>query len=297
MILVINFRDVDEKEWDAFCDKEKASFYHYSSSIKYHECIVDGVENRSFALIIDFDIVAVCPVFVSNGETKVFGMNSFFPCTNRDSKVLSFAGKEIARRSSDVNVFFETMGYFNEEDIDKVFNDRYIKAKFDCYAHSYNKSRKKRKSYRSLINTTRRETDVNIVDKTSDVSEIEKYFRFHKKVKGNNRSEQAFSIDEKFVLSGKQILLMCIKDDDILGAISIYVDNKRAYYNSAINVEDCSLYPNHLLLDTAIEYLDGKVDVFELGMICQNDKKNCDISFFKSGFANDIIEKYEIVGK
>jgi len=155
-----------------------------------------------------------------------------------------------------------------------------------------------RKSFKSLINKTEKNSNLIILDKNNpDKKVFDKYVQTHYELKGKTRSIEAFEEDYKAICDGLETVLICEQQDIFVGIIVLYTYNKKAIYNSAMQRYDIeNLYPNHYLMWSAIEYLhkEDKYDTFLIGeQIVENNlysisKKEKNLSFFKQAWGGNL---------
>lgn len=154
-----------------------------------------------------------------------------------------------------------------------------------------------RKSFKSLINKTKNDTNLIILDKDNQDRRIfDKYIELHYEIKGKNRTRETFEKDYIAICSGLETILICEYQDKFIGAVVLYTFNKKAIYNSAMQKYDTNgLHPNHFLMWESIEYLHKKEYEFFLNgeQVIQSDKyciseKEKNLSHFKKAWGGEL---------
>ena len=154
-----------------------------------------------------------------------------------------------------------------------------------------------RKSFKSLINKTEKNSNFILLDKNNPNREIfDKYVQTHYEIKGQTRSLEAFEEDYNAICDGLESILICEKDDLFVGVVVLYTFNKKAIYNSAMQRYDIeNLYPNHYLMWKSIEYLcEEDFEFFLIGeQIVDNSNykisdKEKNLSFFKQAWGGEL---------
>jgi hypothetical protein len=155
-----------------------------------------------------------------------------------------------------------------------------------------------RSRYKTNINRTKDKVNLIILDKNY-FEEIffEKYISLYYKVKGLKRSLEAFKLDKIAITSGYESLLMCEFNNKLISAIAIHTHNKKARYNSSIQLYNVAknIYPNHFLLKSSIEYLKrNNFEFYEVGEQVSSGEsykvssKEENLSHFKAGWGGKL---------
>ena len=154
-----------------------------------------------------------------------------------------------------------------------------------------------RNSFKSLINKTKKSTNLIILDKDNlDREVFDKYVSTHYEIKGNNRTREAFEEDYKAICNGLETVLICEYEDSFIGVVVLYTFNKKAIYNSAMQRYNFSkIYPNHFLMWESIEYLHSNGYEYFLNgeQVVESDlyevsEKEQNLSYFKQAWGGEI---------
>jgi hypothetical protein len=154
-----------------------------------------------------------------------------------------------------------------------------------------------RNSFKSLINKTKKSTNLIVLDKDNLDREIfDKYVDTHYEIKGNNRTKEAFEEDYKAVCSGLQVILISEYENTFIGVVVLYTFNKKAIYNSSMQRYDFDkIYPNHFLMWESIEYLHkNKYEYFLNGeqvvesSFYEVSQKEKNLSYFKKAWGAEL---------
>ena len=156
-----------------------------------------------------------------------------------------------------------------------------------------------RKSYKSLINKTKKKFVVKILDP----NDFKKYIEFknlHKRISGRQtRSDESWELHFNAIQNSKSYLFYIENKTKIIGGSIIDCTKKEAIYG--VGVFDRDFFKNyslsHLIQDEIIKFLcKKKFKFYNLGEYNPSDhkldKKLNDISKFKMGFKTYLIPKF-----
>ena len=329
------FKGFNSKKWDLILNNFNSTVNYTSWFLNYIEVLNSSseIKNYSFILFYNKKPVAIVPLYV-----EVIGQNSqismgqepinapIFSSSTPDEKIAKFYEfiinevDRIAKRydcilarfhyspllfNNNSENYFLKFGYGSEI----VDPDWYIFKSNFSYVVDLREPievliKNIRSRYRTNINRTKDKVNLIILDKLYfDERIFEKYMRLYFQVKGSKRSLEAFKLDEFAIKSGYESLLICEYKNILISAIAIHTHNKKARYNSSIQLYNVvkSIYPNHFLLKSSIEYLKkNNYELYEigeqvsLGKSHKVSKKEENLSHFKAGWGGKLFPSIKV---
>ena len=329
------FKNLSFDEWDGVLKNFNVSINYTSWFLKYIEVLnaKSRIQNYTFVIYQNDTPIAIVPLYLENIENNwqismgqepvfapVFSKKIGKSELTRYYKYLLLEVDKLAKtfkcklaRFQYSPLLYNEFSYNYYKDFgfieDITFPDWYIfKAKYS-YIIDLNQSvdylyKAVRKSYKSLINKTRRETKCYILD-DSNFNQIlfDRYVALYISVKGQRRSSSAFSLDAIAIKQGLEVLIICEYNNILVGTIGLHTYNKKARYNSSVQdlKVDRAIFPNHFLLWQAILYLNNNgFNQFEIGeQVTNSDSVNVsdkdkNLSHFKAGWGGKLIPSVKI---
>lgn len=322
------FKEFSAKEWDALLENFDSTVNYTAWFLNYIEVlnVKSSIKNLTF-VILDADVVtAIVPLYVekiaehwqmSMGQELIYA--PIFRKNTQNEGVLKYYKYIISKIEKIANQYQcalarfyyspllytkNSYNYFIKFGYDKdiFYPNWYIfKAEFsyiiDLLIEKNELYRPVRKSSKTIINRTRRETKLFVLDEDNFDQELfDEYVQLYYKIKGRKRSLAAFSLDAIAIKKGFEVLLLCQYCEKLVGSVALHTYNKKARYNSSVqdyNI-DKSIYPNHFLLWESIVYLKEKnFELFEIGerledsMELSNKERN--LSHFKTGWGGVLV--------
>ncbi len=323
------FQKFTNSEWDKLLDDFNATVNYTSWFIDYLEVLntQTQIKNFTFTLIDNTKVVAIVPLYIekisnrwqmSTGQEPIFA--PIFSKNISNDRVLDYYQfiieqiDDTANKHKCILARFQyspllhtkfSRNYFVELGYKKhiLHPDWYMFKASNSYVIDLKQPKdqlfkKIRKGHRANINRTKKIAKLIILDaSTFDQKIFKQYIELFYQVKGNKRTKEAFAQDLNAIKFGHEIVMICEYNELLVGAIAIHIHNKKARYNSSIQLYGLSkdLYPNHFLLSSAISYLkDREFELFEIGEQVQESnlykvsKKEKNLSHFKSGWGGDL---------
>ena len=322
------FKSIDN--WDRIVERFKGSIYYSVWSLRYNEVYnkKSKIKNLSFGIYDEEKIVALVPLYIEeiNGKVQMsMGENAIYSPlfeASLDSKEILGIYEFIIDNINNLSIKYRVnLARFQVCPLNLLIGKTYyinyyelcgfrpFVSKRDWYINKCNYTYildlslsidelylNIRKSYKSLINKTRREVDLVVLEKGKvGEEEFNKYKEAHYKVKGRNRSEEAFSLDLEGIREGKELVLIANRGEEYIGVVVVYIYNGYGIYNSALtNTEDKKIYPNHYLLWESIRYLkERNYRYFYLGeqvsRYLEPNEEEMNLSHFKAAWGGDLV--------
>jgi len=323
------YSNFSKEKWDSVVNQFYGSIFYSYSYVEYLKLCnkKNLIDNCSFIIFKNNEPMAVILLFVEKQGVKKqisIGNNTiqsplYNPLLNKKDfkiiheyvidKIHEIASKnkcDLARfQISGFNFLEDKKNYINFYQ-DYGFNNKFSEKNwylFKCNkALILNLSKKKdliyqniRTSYKSLINKTRQNTSLEILDQNNlDENLFEKYGIFHNLLKKNKRSSDNLKFNFNLIKEGKETIFLCLFNNEIIGSMVVLSLNKKAYINSICKIEDdIKVYPIHYLFWSSIEYfLNKKYKYFWIGEKANKNIKNLsdiekNLSFFKEGWGGE----------
>jgi len=327
-LIIKSFKDFSEEEWDNLLDNFDVTVNYTAWFLNYIEVlnIDSSIINTTFTVFNNNKAIAIVPLYVEkirdnwqismgqepvyapvfyNGVTSDFILECYSFILNKINQIVKkfecilarFHYSPLLHTESSYNYFIK-FGYSSEIPYPDWYTFKakstyivdLLKSKNDLYKQI-------RKSYKSIINRTRRETKLHILDKSFfDHDLFDLYVQLYYTNKGRIRSLSAFDLDALAIRMGYEVLFLCEYNGKLVGAIALHVHDKKARYNSSVQDHDTVkfIYPNHFLIWEAIVYLkENSFELFEIGeqvdesTELSNKEKN--LSYFKAGWGGGLI--------
>ena len=334
-----NFFSFSKKNWDNIVDQFNGSIFYSYSYIKYLElCNIDkNFKNYSYIIFNNQKPLVIVLLFVEkhNKKKQISIGNNTIQCplynpslSKNDFKIINeYIIKKIheivsenrcdlARFQISSFNFLEDKKHYTNFYQDHGFKNEFSEKNwylFKCdKALILDLGKKKdliyqniRTSYKSLINKTRQNTSLEILD-TNNLEEnlFEKYSIFHNHLKKNKRSSDNLKFNFNLIKEGKEIIFLCLLNNEITGSLVVLNLNKKAYVNSICKINnDIKIYPIHYLFWSSIEYfLNKKYKYFWIGEKANKNIKNLsdaekNLSFFKEGWGGTEVQWTQVEKK
>ena len=329
-IYINSFKEFSIEGWNQLLKNFDASINYTSWFLNYVEVlnVKTSIDNLTFTVFQGDIAIAIVPLYVekinndwqiSMGQEPIYAPIFSFDALSDDVfgyyEYIIVEVEKIAKKykcslarfhyspllfTKNSQNYYTKFGYSKEI----LYPDWYIFKSSHGYIIDLKKSDKIllkniRSRYRTNINRTSRVVELFILDKLFFEKKLfNKYIDLYYQVKGLKRSKEAFQLDEFAVKNGLQSLLLCEYDDELIGAVAIHTYQKKARYNSSIQLYNVGkgIYPNHFLLKSSIDYLKkNDFELFEIGeQVSHSDlykvsKKEENLSHFKSGWGGKLI--------
>jgi len=290
------FRLTENVYWDEIVFKHSIFSTHFiSSQIFYEEEYNNIIENNSFLICDDKEI---CIVKLYNSSEKIFFGIQFSENFNYSK------GKKTIKKIIDVFLTFRISPFFLNNYCSSNLHNYflYLSSKHFVMTESFeifvdlSKSEQElwsglRKSYRSIINKSKKELEVV---KTYITNEWDNFKEIHKTVSGRStRNDMSWDIQKKRVSNKFAKVYYIKKGNRIIGFSYFNLGNDYAQYavGAYLKQEFESLSISHLILWESI--IDLKRHGFKfvylgrsIPLEDKNDKKLKAINDFKTGFSN-----------
>lgn len=315
----INFRE----EWSKAHKSLITPLPIYSvSALNYYEdyfTLYGMIHNASFIIKKDSDYLALVPLYIfknsNTGSNQIsFGQNEYI-------KTPFFAPQSCKQLSKTSQIISEKIAQIIEEfDVKDVYlahdpSSYLIDKKFFPFSQNISSSNNiieanvidlrnglelpwtnLRKSYKPLINKTKKNFSVNIIDyKNYTYSECQKYKFLHTKAAGREtRPQKTFDLMYEMIRSDDAYLIIISKDEEALGTYLFFKSPLIALYASSATDPSVSNTDGigHLGLWSGIEYAHKRgLSLVDMAMCPPSisstslEGKVSAINFFKSGFS------------
>ena len=279
---------------------------------------------------------------VVSPDEKVLALVPLYLCRIGESFEFSYGGGALQGPILELNLLSDVqrqveqmiIGRINElASLYDVSLHRFIESRFEishslefdhfCYKYGYsvneletlvidlrlsieNTWQNLRKSYKSLINKTKKTYYCQTLDKINfDFQLCESYRQLHKLAAGREtRSVDSFYSMYNMIRQDEAFLILVRDETGVVRGSYFYNRfNKKVFYSSAATHPDLSSSSGvgHFGMWEAIRYAKGRGDIyFELGyrpVECNliTNQKEQNIAFFKSGFGGEYLKCYEAI--
>lgn len=315
-------KDISDQIWDEYCDTiDNSSFEYHSLVIEYRkEYSKYFVEDSSFVLIINNEILAMVPIFIEcvNGSNQISNGNShgIAPLinTNRSynnqEKILKKVFEiihDIAYQKKCSKIMFRLDPLVNPNMNLKIYNYNFL-MKYGYENHSISSQivdlqldidelfKDIRKGHKYDINRGNKQYDFQGYDKDNITREIfNVYKEMHHRAAGRKtRSDLTFDLMYQWIKNGLGYLGLAKYEGKYIGSILVAAYKDKAYYASAAEDPNINLpCPNgHMLQWNMIKYLKShNVKYYELGWqqfseqpYDKPSEKEISIASYKRGF-------------
>ena len=320
------FQDFSANEWDELLDTFDATINYTAWFINYIEVlnVSFNIKNLTIAIFTNDDTcVAIVPLYiekidnqwqVSMGQEPVYAPIFSINILTKEilecyRYIISYID-DMAKKHQCVLARFQyppllytkdSFNHFNKFGYKDVilYPDWYIFKSKQSYVIDLKDTKKIRKGHKANVVSTKKITKLIVLDKKSYNQELfDRYVKFHYKVKGPNRTLEAFNLDSMAIMNGFEAIMLCEYKEKLVGAVALHMYNKKAKYNSSVQLYDVGkgIYPNHFLLSSAIDFLkENEFELFEIGEqvelsdLYQLSKKEKNLSHFKAGWGGDLM--------
>jgi hypothetical protein len=318
-----------KKDWEALLLNFDASINYTSWFLDYVEILNKSSEIKNFTFVVYQEDcpVAITPLYLENingkiqismGQEPVFvpifslkattlNVTNYIEFIINQINIIANLHNCILARfifSPLIDYSFSSNDYFKFGYDDNInYPDWYIFKSNTSFILDINNSKDYifkniRKGHKSNIRQTQKIANLVVLDQESFNEDIfNEYVSLYFKVKGDRRSLAAFKLDSLAIKSGLQFIVLCLFNDEFIGAIAFHTYNDKARYNSSFQLYNNTLkiYPTHFLLWSGIEYLIKKgYKLLEIGEQVIETKtniaslKDINLSHFKAGWGCDL---------
>ncbi|EQC43208.1 hypothetical protein [Bacteriovorax sp. Seq25_V] len=293
-----------------------------ASALSYYEEYFSSsgmIHNASFIVKKDTEYLAIVPLYIfKNSRTGYnqisFGQNEYIKApffTHQSTKQLSKTSQFISEQISQIIEKFDIRNIYFAHDpssylIDKYFFPFFQAASSSNYIIEANVIDLRsglehlwfnlRKSYKPLINKTKKSFSVSIIDyKTYSYDECQKYKFLHNKAAGREtRPQKTFDLMYEMIRSDDAYLIIISKNEEVLGTYFFFKSSLIALYASSATDPSVSNTDGvgHLGLWSGVEYAYNRgLSLVDMAMCPPSisntsiEKKVSAINFFKRGFS------------